>query len=136
MSSLFHKTVVLCESDSDCRFYSIVESHLKHKAGRYSETLFVHCGGKHRMAKIITALRALDVNIKLISDIDVLNDKEVFKGIIEAFRMDWSTIERDYITLVSNLHSPKEQIEKVLKEEALKQGYIKQREEAANKQKS
>lgn len=113
MSSLFHKTVVLCESDSDCRFYSIVESHLKHKAGRYSETLFVHCGGKHRMAKIITALRALDVNIKLISDIDVLNDKEVFKGIIEAFRMDWSTIERDYITLVSNLHSPKEQIERV-----------------------
>lgn len=65
------------------------------------------------MAKIITALRALDVNVKLISDIDVLNDKEVFKGIIEAFGTDWSTIERDYNTLVSNLHSPKEQIERV-----------------------
>ena len=34
MSSLFHKTVVLCESDSDCRSYSIVESHLKHNIGK------------------------------------------------------------------------------------------------------
>lgn len=111
MSSLFHKTVVLCESDSDCRFYSIIENHLKHKAGKYSETLFIHCGGKHRMAKIITALRALNVNVKLIPDIDVLNDQDVFKGIIEAFGIEWSAIEKDYDVLVANLHSPKDRIE-------------------------
>ena len=39
-------------------------------------------------------------------------------------------------TFFSWVYVPKEQIEKVLKEEALKQGYIKQREEAAHKQKS
>lgn len=111
MSSLFHKTVVLCESDSDCRFYSIIENHLKHKAGKYSETLFIHCGGKQRMARIITALRALNVNVKLIPDLDVLNDKEVFKGIIEAFGIDWNAIEKDYDVLVANLHSPKDRIE-------------------------
>ncbi|MBQ8620659.1 MAG: AAA family ATPase, partial [Clostridia bacterium] len=96
MSSLFHKTVVLCESDADCRFYSIVESHLQHKAGKYSETLFIHCGGKHRMVKIIKALRAINVTVKLIPDIDVLNDKDVFKGICEAFDIEWSTLDSDY----------------------------------------
>lgn len=32
MASLFHKSVVLCESDSDCKMYSIIESHLKQKS--------------------------------------------------------------------------------------------------------
>lgn len=71
MSSLFHKTVVLCESDSDCKMYSIIESYIKQQQGSYSETLFIHCGGKHRMAKISSALRALKINVKLIPDICV-----------------------------------------------------------------
>ena len=71
MASLFHKTVVLCESDSDCKMYSIIENHIKQKEQKYSETLFIHCGGKHRMSKIIIALRALDIDVKLIADIDL-----------------------------------------------------------------
>ena len=110
MASLFHKSVVLCESDSDCKLYSIIESHLKQKQGKYSETLFIHCGGKHRMSKIATALRSLDISVKLIPDIDVLNDQEVFKGIVQAFGIDFGTIQTDYNNIVSNLHSPKEKI--------------------------
>ena len=110
MASLFHKSVVLCESDSDCKLYSIIESHLKQKQGKYSETLFIHCGGKHRMSKIVTALRSLDISVKLIPDIDVLNDQEVFKGIVQAFGIDFGTIQTDYNNIVSNLHSPKEKI--------------------------
>lgn len=110
MASLFHKSVVLCESDSDCKLYSIVESHIKQKQGKYSETLFIHCGGKHRMSKIVTALRSLNINVKLIPDIDVLNDQEVFKGIVQAFGIDFRTMQTDYNNIVSNLHSPKEKI--------------------------
>ena len=40
MSSLFHKVVVLCESDSDCKMYSIVENFIKQTEGKYSEALF------------------------------------------------------------------------------------------------
>ena len=29
MTSLFHKNVILCESDSDCKFYSIIENYIK-----------------------------------------------------------------------------------------------------------
>lgn len=110
MSSLFHKSVVLCESDSDCKMYSIIENHLKQLSEKYSETLFIHCGGKHRMAKIASALRALKIDVKLISDIDVLNDESVFKGIVKSFGIDWTNIQSDYSKIVANLHSPNEKI--------------------------
>lgn len=110
MASLFHRSVVLCESDSDCKLYSIIDSHIKQKQGKYSETLFIHCGGKHRIAKIIAALRSLNVVVKVITDIDVLNDENVFKGIIEACEIDYDTIKTDYNNITSNLHSPKEKV--------------------------
>lgn len=110
MSSLFHKSVVLCESDSDCKMYSIIENHLKQLSEKYSETLFIHCGGKHRMAKIASALRSLKIDVKLIADIDMLNDDQVFKGIVEAFGIEWIRVQSDYNKIVTNLHSPKEQI--------------------------
>lgn len=110
MSSLFHKVVVLCESDSDCKMYSIVESFIKRTEGRYSEALFIHCGGKHRMAKIITSMRLLNIDIRLIPDIDILNDQTIFRNTIEAYGIDWSDIQSDYNIIVSNLHSAKEKI--------------------------
>ena len=110
MSSLFHKVVVLCESDSDCKMYSIVENFIKQTEGKYSEALFIHSGGKHRMAKISTSMRALNIDIRLIPDIDVLNDETTFKNIIEAYGIDWTSLQSDYNIIVSNLHSPKEKI--------------------------
>lgn len=112
MSSLFHKSVVLCESDADCKLYSIIENYLKQADGKYSETLFIHCGGKHRMSKIVTALRSLDINVKLITDIDVINDMVVFKGIVESFGLQWSSLQTHYNNIVGNLHSPKEKIKR------------------------
>ena len=112
MSSLFHKSVVLCESDSDCKMYSMIESHIKQKVGKYSESLFIHCGGKQRMAKIAKALRSLNVDVKLIPDIDILNNEAIFKSITEAFGVEWESIRSDYNTIVSNLHSPVEKIDR------------------------
>jgi len=112
MSSLFHRQVVLCESDSDCKLYSIIESHLKRKVDKYSETLYIHCGGKHRMAKIAKALKMLNIDTRLIPDIDVLNDESVFCGIVEAFGIEWESIESKYKTIVGNLHSIKENVKR------------------------
>ena len=113
MSSLFHKTVVLCESDSDCQMYSIIENYIKQSEGKYSEALFIHCGGKHRMKKIIKALKSLNVNIKVVTDIDVLDDENVFKEIVEAFSVDWNLIEKGYKIIVSSLHKPSTDIERM-----------------------
>ena len=110
MTSLFHKEVVLCESDSDCRMYSIIENYLKREKGKYSETLFIHCSGKHRMARIASALKALNIQVKLIPDIDVLNDVNIFKGIVDAFGIEGKRVEKSYNTINANLHSQKEKI--------------------------
>lgn len=110
MSSLFHKSVVLCESDSDCKLYSVIDSHLKQAEGKYSETLFIHCGGKQRMARTAGALKSLNIKVKVIPDIDVLNDENTIKGIAETFGVDWESIKADYNNVVCNLHSPKEKI--------------------------
>ena len=119
MASLFHKSVVLCESDSDCKIYSIIESHIKQRAGKYSETLFIHCGGKHRMAKIIAALHSLNIGSMLITDIDVLNDETVFKRIIESCGGDYGRIQTDYNTIISNLHSSKERVNRRVTKSAI-----------------
>ena len=114
MTSLFHKDVVLCESDSDCKMYSIVERHLKEELGQYSETLFIHCNGKHRMGRIAKALKSLDIKVKLIPDIDVLNNENMFREIIEAFGLQWNSISKEYRIIVSNLHSSKESVNRNL----------------------
>lgn len=83
---------------------------VKRLDNRYSEALFIHCGGKQRMAKISRALRALNIDVRLIPDLDVLNDEGVFRSIIEAYGINWNIIERDYRLIINNLHSYKEQI--------------------------
>ena len=103
MSSLFHKTVVLCESDSDCKIYSIIDNHLKQKENTYSETLFIQCNGKHRMAKTISSLRSLSVNVKLITDADVLDDVHIIQNIAKSFDINWDEIKDYYKTIESNL---------------------------------
>lgn len=112
MNSLFHNDVILCESDADCKMYSIIERYLKLKLEKHSETLFIHCSGKHRMARIAGALKALNIQVKLIPDIDVLNDENIFKRIVETFGIEWENVSKEYKTIVSNLHSQKEKINK------------------------
>ena len=105
MSSLFYKSVVLCESDSDCKMYSIVSEYLKQQEGRYSETLFIHCGGKHRIPRIAKALRALGIFVKVVTDIDVLNDESVFRGLVESVEIDWDLVARDFKIVLSSINS-------------------------------
>ena len=119
MSSLFHRSVVLCESDSDCQMYSIIENHVKQTEGKYSEALFVHCGGKQRMPKIISALRSLNISIKVIPDIDVLNDENTFRAIVESCGLDWNSVETDYHCIVSNVQGAKKEINRLAAKAAI-----------------
>lgn len=57
----------------------------------------------------------------MIPDIDVLNDKEVFKGIVESFGIDFESIQSDYNNIVSNLHSPIEKINRNSAKKAINQ---------------
>lgn len=64
------------------------------------------------MAKVAKALRALQVDVKLIPDMDVLNNDTVFRGIVEAFDIPWDTVQRDYNVIIDNLRGTKEQFKR------------------------
>jgi len=101
LSGLFHKSVVLCESDSDCKLYKIIDEHIKKNKGVYSEALFIHCGGKQRLPVVIRALKALDVNVRVITDFVVLNDENTIKNITTAIGISWDEVMPHY-NIVAN----------------------------------
>lgn len=111
MSALFHKNVVLCESDSDCKMYSIINNYLQEKRGMFDETLFIHSGGKHRMDKIVTALKTLNINVRIIVDADILKDENNFSRLLIACGIDWEReIKKKYKIIEANLTNPKNEI--------------------------
>jgi predicted ATPase len=100
LNGLFHSKVVICESDSDCRFFSAVLSAQFDNTGSIApDILFIHCGGKHRIPTAIKALKKLNVPIKVVSDFDVLNDTNPLKEIFEDLGGVWTDIENDWKTV-------------------------------------
>jgi len=97
LDGLFHSKVVICESDSDSRFFSAVLSALFDNTNSIApDVLFVNCGGKHRIPTAIKALKKLNVPIKVVADFDVLNDTNPLKEIYEDLGGSWSTLEGDW----------------------------------------
>lgn len=97
LNGLFHSQVVICESDSDCRFFSaVLSAQYEESNNLMPDILFIHCGGKHRIPTAIKALKKLDVPIKVISDFDVLNAKNPLKDIYENLGGNWEDIKRDW----------------------------------------
>jgi predicted ATPase len=87
---LFHRAVVVCESDSDCRFYSALSEYAEEICGSRMDALWTHGGGKGRIKVIVRALKAVDIPVFVISDIDLLKDEHPFRDIVETLRENWS----------------------------------------------
>lgn len=97
LSGLFHSKVVICESDSDCRFFSAILSSLYDDLGTIApDVLFIHCGGKHRVPTVIKALKKLNVPMSIVTDFDVLNNINPIKNIYENLGGVWNDIEKDW----------------------------------------
>ena len=92
LSGVFHERVVVCEADADCMFYSALLDLPDIRGSRQPDVLFLHASGKHRMAALAEAMRALGVPVDIIADIDVLNDISVLKKVIEALGGPWPEI--------------------------------------------
>ena len=90
MSGLFHERVIICEADADCMFYSsLLDIPGVHKSHQ-PDVLFVHASGKNRMAALAKSLRALDVPVDVIADIDILREETDLRRVVEALGGDWS----------------------------------------------
>jgi len=97
LDGLFHSKVVICESDSDSRFFSaILSAQFDNTSAIAPDILFVSCGGKHRIPTAIKALKKLNVPLKVAADFDVLNDINPLKEIFEDLGGSWSQVEADW----------------------------------------
>jgi hypothetical protein len=99
LDGLFHGKVVLCEGDSDCRFYSAMMDSLLESGGEEEpkpDIMFTHCGGKDRLPRAIAALRSLEVPISVVVDFDVLGDENPLQRIFEGVGGDWASIAPDW----------------------------------------
>jgi ABC-type lipoprotein export system ATPase subunit len=79
LDGLFHDRVIVCEAESDCRFYSAVVSAVSEENGlENTDVLFLPSGGKAGVAKIIRALRKVHVPTGAVVDFDIFRDRGQF----------------------------------------------------------
>ena len=92
LSGLFHKRVIICEADSDCMFYSSILDLTEVHGDHQPDVLFVHANGKGRLADLTRTLTALDVQVDVVADIDILNDTDVFGRVVESLGKDSAVV--------------------------------------------
>lgn len=111
LSGLFHSKVVVCESDTDCRFYQAVLSAINDDDSISPDILFTHCGGKQRLKTVIRALKSLNVKTIAVTDIDVLNNKNIFQEIIETSGEVWGNVETQWKIISEYVKSQRAQLD-------------------------
>ena len=107
LSGVFHDRVIICESDSDCMFYSSLLDLPEVHGSRQPDVFFVHANGKDRMAALAKALRELDVPVDVIADIDILRSDDVLKNIVETLGGNWVAIESMVNTVCCSIEQHK-----------------------------
>jgi AAA domain, putative AbiEii toxin, Type IV TA system len=93
LDGLFHRGVVVSESDSDSRFYAAVLDATREEGERIPDLLFTQAGGKQRLPTVIKALRAVEVPVAAIADFDVLREEGDMRRIVDALGGDWVEIQ-------------------------------------------
>lgn len=99
LDGLFHEGVVVCEADSDCRFYSAMLEAAHTSAypdEKRPDLMFTHCGGKARLPLVIRSLREVDVPVRAVADFDVLSAEQPLRAIVESLGGTWSHFEQDW----------------------------------------
>jgi ABC-type transport system involved in cytochrome c biogenesis ATPase subunit len=123
LDGLFHRGVVLCEGDSDCRFYqATLEETLTRNSEPAHDLLFTHTGGKDRLPTAISALRAVKVDVQVVADFDVLADHVLLQQIIETLGGNWSDIERQWMIVRSAVNQLREAPLRSVVESRLQEG--------------
>jgi len=111
LSGLFHEKVIVCESDSDCRFYAaLLDTLFDDAILQRRDLMFVHCGGKGRIPMVVDALRAVGVPVCTITDFDVMNDENPLRPIYESLGGKWEEIVGDWKEVKSSIDSKKPEL--------------------------
>jgi energy-coupling factor transporter ATP-binding protein EcfA2 len=114
LDGVFHELVIVSESDGDSRFFAAMVDSL-HESGmlgtpRKPDVMFTHCGGKDRLHVVMKALRALDVPVRAVADIDILSTEQPLAKLVAATGHDWSSLEADWNLVNRAINSIKPQL--------------------------
>lgn len=107
LDGLFHDGVVVCEADSDCRFYSAVLDSIYSEHEKRPDILFVHCGGKDRIKVAVRALRAVGVPTVAIADIDILQDRNKLAELAQLMGSSWTRDQEAHWNVLNSAVSQK-----------------------------
>lgn len=86
LDGLFYDRLVLCENESDCKFYSAILENLD--LAIYQNTLFCAVGGKDQFKKVVPLLKKLNIQYSIIADIDLINNKDNLKQLVNSIELD------------------------------------------------
>lgn len=109
LDALFHDAAVLCEGDSDLKFFRAMMPAVT-SPERGVDVEFFHAGGKDRIIPLVDALKHLGILVCAIVDIDVLADIDKFRKIYSAFGGQNDTIEGDLRIIHDYVRQKKTQI--------------------------
>lgn len=119
LNGLFYDKVVLCENEADCKFFSAILENINLKS--YQSSLFCGVGGKDQFKNIIPMLIDLNIDYAVISDIDLIFDKDKMRLLLENINgADYETIKENHQTFLKEYYNDIEPdiktVEEVIKE--------------------
>lgn len=121
LNGLFYNTVVLCENESDCKFYSALLEKIDSDC--YQNTLFCAVGGKDQFKIIIPLLNKLKINFLVIADLDLINNRDKLKDLINSIEDNKynqiSSIHNDFLNMFESGVDNQVKKQSVIKEEIL-----------------
>jgi ABC-type branched-subunit amino acid transport system ATPase component len=106
LSSLFHELAIICEGESDVRFFrTLVDADAN--AQRLPDLRFYHVGGKDKIVSIVSALKLVDMPVCILVDIDILSDVEKFLKLFEALGGHRNEVSDDIRAIVRHVGQQK-----------------------------
>ncbi len=106
LSSLFHELAIICEGESDVRFFrALVDANITED--RLPDLRFYQVGGKDKIVSIVSALKLLDLPVCVIVDIDILAEPEKFLTLFETLGGSRNAVELDVKTIVRHVNQRK-----------------------------
>ncbi|MDC9003759.1 ATP-dependent nuclease [Mycobacterium marinum] len=99
LDGLFHSAVIVTEDERDAHFYNAaIDSLLSADApdAPAHNIMFLGASGKTNLARIAGRLCKLGVQTVSCPDLDILNDMNVLRKLVEAHEGDWDNLNSDY----------------------------------------
>ena len=98
IDGVFHRGAVVCEADSDARFYESILLRMEENGllGRPADLHFVQGGGKGELPTLARSYSRLQVPVAVIADFDILRSEADVTRVVEALGHDFSAFEHDF----------------------------------------